>query len=75
MPKRRDDCDYSDYDIAMSEYCTDCGEECTSSEESFDYGGTHCTHGVGGTHNTGVYSSNCCNAEVTNEKPCKSTGE
>lgn len=43
--------------------CLDCGEECNIIEETFDYSGTHCTHGNGGTHHTGYYSSSCCDAD------------
>lgn len=48
-------------------YCTECGEPCTISEETFDYAGTHCTHGRSGTHHTGHYLSDCCFAEYTDE--------
>ena len=50
-------------------WCTDCEQPCTLVEETFDYAGTHCTHGVSGTHHTGHYVSACCNAEYTDENP------
>ncbi len=40
--------------------CNDCGNECEVVEETFDYSGTHCNNGNGGTHHTGVYVSDCC---------------
>lgn len=45
-------------------YCGDCNGQCEAVEETFDYGGTHCTHGKGGTHHTGNYVSDCCGAEL-----------
>ena len=42
--------------------CEECGERCKVDEESFDYSGTHCTNGNGGTHKTGLYYSSCCDA-------------
>ena len=48
-------------------YCTECGDECPVVEETFDYVGTHCTHGNPGTHHTGIWVSNCCLADVTDE--------
>ncbi len=48
-------------------YCTDCGQECTPVEETFDYAGTHCTGGRRGTHHTGNYVSDCCGAELSDE--------
>jgi len=50
-------------------WCTDCKNECTLVEETFDYPGTHCNHGRPGTHHTGVYVSSCCGAEYTYENP------
>jgi len=47
----------------MNIECTECGEKCESVEETFDYSGTHCTHGKPGTHHTGIYVSDCCLAE------------
>ena len=43
--------------------CDECGEECAIVEETFDYAGTHCTHGLAGTHHTGQYASKCCDAD------------
>ena len=43
--------------------CMDCGQDCEVTEEVFDYAGTHCTNGIGGTHRTGHYSSDCCEGE------------
>ena len=40
--------------------CCGCGNECKAIEETFDYTGTHCTNGNGGTHRTGNYISDCC---------------
>jgi len=40
--------------------CSYCGKRCKIIEETFDYAGTHCTHGNGGVHYTGVYKSACC---------------
>ncbi len=48
-------------------YCLDCGDECSPVAESFDYSGSHCTHGKGGTHYTRNYLSDCCHAELTDE--------
>ena len=47
--------------------CAECGEECNTVEETFDYAGTHCTHGRGGTHHTGFYVSECCLADFVDE--------
>ena len=49
-----------DRDCTPDFKCEECGKECTVTEESFDYNGTHCTHGQAGTHHTGEYSSDCC---------------
>ena len=48
--------------------CDECGDECAAVEETFDYAGTHCTHGRSGTHRTGHYVSDCCLAEITTEE-------
>ena len=48
--------------------CTDCGDECKLVEETFDYPGTHCNHGIAGTHHTGHYVSDCCLAEAELEE-------
>ena len=45
--------------------CDDCKEECGVVEETFDYSGTHCTYGKGGTHHTGNYVSDCCLSEFS----------
>lgn len=50
-------------------YCSDCGEPCQSVEDSFSYPGTHCNFGRGGIYYTGTYSSDCCSADLLNEKP------
>lgn len=44
--------------------CSDCGCECSAVEETFDYAGSHCTHGRSGTHHTGHYVSACCLADI-----------
>ena len=61
----------SNYDSMLCEACaetlprcTDCGEVCKTIEETFDYAGTHCNHGIAGTHRTGHYISKCCHAEL-----------
>ncbi len=49
------------------ETCPECGEPCRiiTIDESFDYAGTHCTHGKAGTHQGRVYrGSDCCEAEI-----------
>lgn len=43
--------------------CPECGDPCEWVAECFDYSGTHCTNGKGGTHYTGRYLSDCCDAE------------
>ena len=45
-------------------YCAECCKTCSTVEETFDYGGTHCTNGKGGTHRTGHYVSDCCLGEL-----------
>lgn len=47
--------------------CSDCGDPCKAVEETFDYSGTHCTNGVPGTHHTGIYKSNCCDADLVED--------
>lgn len=59
----------------MTHYCTDCNEPCGLLEETFSYAGTHCNHGVPGTHRTGHYLSECCCAEYTDEDPLASQKE
>lgn len=49
--------------------CPECGEECTiiPLENEFDYGGTHCTNGMSGTHypaNWGTPVTDCCEVKV-----------
>ncbi len=53
---------YEDYDCTPMFKCNECGELCKVIEETFDYSGTHCTNGNGGTHRTGHYASDCCDA-------------
>lgn len=59
-------------EVAMA-ICRECGEECTVHEVTFDYAGSHCTHGRPGTHHTGIWESDCCDAEfdafITVDKP------
>jgi len=50
-------------------FCTECKEPCGAIEETWDYSGTHCNHGVGGVHHSGVYVSDCCDAEITEDEP------
>ena len=52
------------YDDEQQTFCYECGEPCGVVAESFDYAGTHCTHGIIGTHYTGYYVSDCCLAEI-----------
>jgi hypothetical protein len=42
--------------------CSACREPCQIVEEVFDYSATHCAPN-GGTHHTGFYTSDCCDAE------------
>ena len=49
--------------------CPECGEPCQIIPllNDFDYAGTHCTHGLGGTHypdNWGDPVSDCCEAPI-----------
>ena len=53
--------------------CTQCGKPCgiIPLDNSFDYSGTHCTMGLGGTHYPAGYGtpvSDCCEAEYTEIK-------
>ena len=48
--------------------CLECGKPCAITEETFDYTGTHCTHSKPGIERTGVYSSDCCDAEFERGK-------
>ena len=54
-------------DFEEDTVCSECGEPCDAVEETFDYAGTHCTNGKGGTHHTGHYVSKCCLAELEHE--------
>ncbi len=56
-------------------YCDECKEECELVEETFDYAGTHCTHGQPGTHHTGVYVSECCLADFTDYSEIRGSDE
>jgi len=58
--ERDDDMTNGERDDEPEYTCDNCGYTCTLSEETFDYPGTHCTHGKGGTHRTGIYVSDCC---------------
>tara|TARA_R110000772_G_scaffold16535_5_gene46824 strand:- start:1986 stop:2198 length:213 start_codon:yes stop_codon:yes gene_type:complete len=54
----------------MSEfYCTNCKDPCGATEETWDYPGTHCTHGQSGIHHSGNYVSDCCLEELTTDTP------
>ncbi len=54
--------------IMESEYkCLGCGEPCDLIPEKFDYSATHCSHGEGGTHETGFYITACCFADYEDE--------
>ena len=48
-------------------YCSDCMDPCEQVEETFDYAGTHCTHGRAGTKHTGHFVSKCCGAELVDD--------
>ena len=51
-------------DILPDVKCLKCGELCSVEEVgNFDYSGTHCNNGQAGTHHTGLYASDCCEAE------------
>ena len=51
--------------------CPACGESITPYKEdnSFDYAGTHCTHGQSGTHDPGSGDPKCpkCDADVAGD--------
>ena len=56
-------------DITKDQFtiCPECKQECTIIEinDSFNYSGTHCTHGKAGTHQMpSYYVSDCCEVEV-----------
>jgi hypothetical protein len=47
--------------------CPECGDPCEIiiDNGSFDYAGTHCTHGMAGTHHEpDRYVSACCEADM-----------
>lgn len=49
--------------------CPECGEPCeiVGLDNSFDYGGTHCTFGRAGTHYPSGWGwpvSDCCEADI-----------
>lgn len=51
--------------LTLNEYvfeCEECGKLCEPVEDSWDYAGTHCTGGNAGTHRTGDWYSDCCDA-------------
>lgn len=50
-------------------YCTNCKEPCEVHEETWDYPGTHCTHGIAGVHHSGNYVSDCCDSVATEDTP------
>ena len=49
--------------------CLSCSCECTVSEETFEYSGTHCNNGNSGTHRTGNYTSDCCDSDFVEDSP------
>lgn len=53
-----------EYEYMQGPICSDCRKPCETVEETFDYAGTHCTHGLPGTHHTGHYVSKCCHGEL-----------
>ena len=59
------------YITPPNQHCPECGEPCTiiALDNAFDYAGTHCTAGVGGTEyppNWGSPVSDCCEAFIDN---------
>ena len=54
-----------EYETPRSAFCSHCQKECTcvKYDDSFDYAGTHCTHGIGGTQHEYHWASDCCDAE------------
>lgn len=53
-------------------HCPECGDECEiiPLKNDFDYAGTHCTHGLSGTHypnNWGMPVSSCCCVPMEDE--------
>jgi len=55
--------------------CKECGEKCRAVEVTFDYAGTHCTHGQRGTHHTGTYVSDCCGTDFAEYDPEEADAE
>ena len=54
--------------------CGECGQECEviAHEIAWDYAGTHCTHGLPGTHYEGTdYLSDCCEEKVFSDEGLK----
>ena len=47
--------------------CTECKEECNGIEETHDAPASHCNNGISSIHHTGVYMSDCCDAELEGE--------
>jgi hypothetical protein len=57
------------YDTPEGTVCTSCGEPCkvVALRNEFDFAGTHCTHGRGGTHypeGWGSPVSDCCGEDT-----------
>jgi hypothetical protein len=57
------------YDTPDGTICPECGEPCyiVPLDNSFDYSGTHCTHGRSGTHRPDGYGSpvsDCCEVPI-----------
>lgn len=50
-------------------YCQECGMEAEAFEATWDYAGTHCTHGRPGTYRSGVYLSKCCDGDLDTTPP------
>lgn len=72
------------YETPEGTVCPECGGPCTivGDDNSFDYAGTHCTHGRSGTHypsDWGKPVSDCCEApmecETTYEPFCEADWE
>ena len=60
---------YPEYSTPEGFRCPECGELCkiVPHENEFDFAGTHCTHGMGGTHypaSWGEPVTDCCEAEI-----------
>lgn len=58
-----------EYHTPLDTRCPECGELCqiVPLKNEFDYAGTHCTHGLSGTHrpfNWGEPVSDCCEAFI-----------